>query len=184
MDLKFTKDEPSAQEREAVDRLLGEADSGWYGGARLDQDHRSSAGGALARSRRDLVLEALHAVNDRVGWVSPGALNYVGQRLTVNQLHDDAAVIADREEFVNAADVWMIECCRQPRFTKEAFPGGLVPPEVLGQDFDRHPAIQGDVFRQEDLPHAALAEFRDDAIVRQRFANHVGVVWRRLQTSS
>jgi NADH-quinone oxidoreductase subunit F len=83
VDLKFTKDEPTAQEREAVDRLLGEADSGWYGGARLDQDHRSSEGGALARSRRHLVLEALHAVNDRVGWISPGALNYVGRRLSI-----------------------------------------------------------------------------------------------------
>ena len=29
------------------------------------------------------MLEALHAVNDRVGWISPGALNYIGRRLSV-----------------------------------------------------------------------------------------------------
>jgi len=28
-------------------------------------------------------MEALHAVNDRVGWISPGALNYVGKRLNM-----------------------------------------------------------------------------------------------------
>ena len=28
-------------------------------------------------------MEALHAVNDRVGWISPGALNYVGKRLSM-----------------------------------------------------------------------------------------------------
>jgi NADH-quinone oxidoreductase subunit F len=29
-------------------------------------------------------MEALHAVNDRVGWISPGALNYIGKRLSVS----------------------------------------------------------------------------------------------------
>ena len=33
--------------------------------------------------RRDLLLPALHAVNDRVGWISPGALNLVSERLDV-----------------------------------------------------------------------------------------------------
>ncbi|MDN5854335.1 MAG: NAD(P)H-dependent oxidoreductase subunit E [Actinomycetia bacterium] len=83
MDLKFSDAEPSADERDAVDRLIGEAHSGWYGGDRLDQDHRMSLGGHQARSERHLVLEALHAVNDRVGWISPGALNYVGRRLSI-----------------------------------------------------------------------------------------------------
>jgi len=83
VDLKFTKDEATAVERDAVDRLLGEAHSGWYGGARAHHDHRSSAGGAQSRSERHLVLEALHTVNDAVGWISPGALNYIGRRLTM-----------------------------------------------------------------------------------------------------
>jgi NADH-quinone oxidoreductase subunit F len=83
LDLKFTDAEASADERDAVDGLIGEAHSGWYGGERDAADHRMSFGGHHARSERHLVLEALHAVNDRVGWISPGALNYVGRRLSV-----------------------------------------------------------------------------------------------------
>ena len=83
MDLKFTSDEPTAVERDAVDRRLGEAESAWRGGDRNESDLRSAAGGHEARAQRHLVLEALHAVNDRVGWISPGALNYIGRRLTM-----------------------------------------------------------------------------------------------------
>jgi NADH-quinone oxidoreductase subunit F len=83
MDLKFTDAEASADERDAVDRLIGAAHSGWYGGDRDALDHRRSYGGRAARSERHLVLETLHAVNDRVGWISPGALNYIGRRLSV-----------------------------------------------------------------------------------------------------
>jgi NADH-quinone oxidoreductase subunit F len=35
------------------------------------------------RTRRHLVLPALHAVQDRFGWISPGALNYLSERLGV-----------------------------------------------------------------------------------------------------
>lgn len=83
MDLKFTDDEPTETEREAVDRCLGAAGSGWAGGERSHLDFRSAETGHEARSERDLVLEALHAANDRVGWISPGALNHVGRRLNV-----------------------------------------------------------------------------------------------------
>ncbi len=40
-------------------------------------------GWETAASLRPYVLPALHAVNDRVGWVSQGALNYIAQRLSV-----------------------------------------------------------------------------------------------------
>ena len=83
MDVKFTSDEPTAVERDAVDRLLGEPDSAWRGGDRNVGELRSATGGHEARAQRHLVLEALHAVNDRVGWISPGALNYIGRRLTM-----------------------------------------------------------------------------------------------------
>ena len=84
MDIHVQGAEPSVEEREAVDRLLGAATSGWEGGARdIERDGRSGHGGRAARERRDLLLPALHAVQDRVGWVSEGALNYICQRLTV-----------------------------------------------------------------------------------------------------
>ena len=84
MDIQVHGAEPSAAEREAVDRLLGAATSGWEGGDRdSERDGRAGRGGRAARERRDLLLPALHAVQDRVGWVSEGALNYICQRLTV-----------------------------------------------------------------------------------------------------
>ncbi len=41
------------------------------------------AGPASHGHGNHLVMEALHAVDDRVGWISPGALNYIGKRLSV-----------------------------------------------------------------------------------------------------
>ncbi|WP_329041824.1 NAD(P)H-dependent oxidoreductase subunit E [Streptomyces sp. NBC_00178] len=85
MDLRYTDAVPSDAEREAVDALLGPPPSGWEGGAeRTDEDLRWAKGGAsAARDRRDQLLPALHTVNDRVGWISEGALNYICRRLTV-----------------------------------------------------------------------------------------------------
>ncbi|MFG2874764.1 NADH-ubiquinone oxidoreductase-F iron-sulfur binding region domain-containing protein [Streptomyces sp. NPDC048337] len=86
MDLTFSGTAaPSAEERGAVDALLGPPETPWEGGeVRTPDDLRWARGGAAAaRDRRDLLLPALHAVNDRVGWISPGALDYVCRRLTV-----------------------------------------------------------------------------------------------------
>ena len=84
MDIQVHGAEPSPEERAAVDRLLGAASSGWEGGGRdIARDGRSAQGGRAAREQRELLLPALHAVQDSVGWVSEGALNYICQRLTV-----------------------------------------------------------------------------------------------------
>ncbi|MFG3136782.1 NAD(P)H-dependent oxidoreductase subunit E [Streptomyces sp. NPDC048211] len=85
MDLKFTDTAPTDAERDAVDRLLGPPPSGWEGAtARSDEDLRWAVGGvSAAKDRRDQLLPALHAVNDRTGWISEGALGYICRRLTV-----------------------------------------------------------------------------------------------------
>ncbi|SJZ85785.1 NAD-dependent formate dehydrogenase flavoprotein subunit [Marinactinospora thermotolerans DSM 45154] len=83
MDLRFLDAVPDSLEREAVDAVLGPAESGWDGGERRAGDLRYARGGHAARARRDLLLPALHAVNDRTGWISPAALDYICRRLTV-----------------------------------------------------------------------------------------------------
>ena len=45
--------------------------------ARPRRDGRVARGGHEAREQRHLLLPALHAVQARVGWISPGGLNYV-----------------------------------------------------------------------------------------------------------
>jgi NADH-quinone oxidoreductase subunit F len=74
----------SAVERAAVDAVLGPPASGWSGGRRdVAIDGRAARGGHAARSRRDLLLPALHALQARVGWISQPALGYVCRRLAV-----------------------------------------------------------------------------------------------------
>ncbi|WP_206300711.1 NAD(P)H-dependent oxidoreductase subunit E, partial [Streptomyces scopuliridis] len=84
MDLHFGDSKPTGEERAAVDALLGPPASAWEGADdRTDTDLRWARGGREARARRDLLLPGLHAVNDRVGWISEGALDYLCRRLTV-----------------------------------------------------------------------------------------------------
>ncbi|WP_030454874.1 NAD(P)H-dependent oxidoreductase subunit E [Herbidospora cretacea] len=84
MDLRFRDAEPTAEERAAVDALLGAPSSAWDGGDRTEFDLRfATQAPRVARDRRDLLLPALHAVNDRVGWISEGALDYICRRLTI-----------------------------------------------------------------------------------------------------
>lgn len=67
MDLHLLNATPTEAERAAVDALLGPP-----GG----NGHGPSHG-------RDQLLPALHAVNDRVGWISQGALNHICERLAI-----------------------------------------------------------------------------------------------------
>ncbi|MGW4869216.1 NAD(P)H-dependent oxidoreductase subunit E [Streptomyces chartreusis] len=86
MDLHFGDNKPTDDERAAVDALLGPPESSWEGAARDEMraaDLRWAKGGRAARDRRDLLLPGLHAINDRIGWISEGALDYLCRRLTV-----------------------------------------------------------------------------------------------------
>ena len=82
MDLRVTRVPATADERSAVDAVLGEPESGWAGGERAAVDGHVAFGGLRrAEERRHLLLPALHALQDRVGWVSEGGLGYVCTRL-------------------------------------------------------------------------------------------------------
>jgi len=83
VDLRIQDQSATAAERQAVDAVLGPPLSSWEGAARSDVDSHAARGGHAARGRRHLLLPALHAIQARVGWISPGALGYVSRRLTV-----------------------------------------------------------------------------------------------------
>ncbi|WP_405529286.1 NAD(P)H-dependent oxidoreductase subunit E [Streptomyces canus] len=80
MDLRFGDSEPTDDERAAVDALLGPPTSFWEGAERSGADLRRAR---PSRDRRQLLLPGLLAINDRVGWISEGALTYLCRRLTV-----------------------------------------------------------------------------------------------------
>ncbi len=78
MDLHFTTDVPTDGEREAVDAVLGVAEAASADGApRFSRQNRETP------ERRSLVLPALHALQGRAGWISPGGLNHIARRLGV-----------------------------------------------------------------------------------------------------
>ncbi len=75
---------PTDDERAAVDDVLGPPASGWHGGARtVELEGHVGYGGRAVREQRHLLLPVLHAVQERSGWISKGALNYVCERLSV-----------------------------------------------------------------------------------------------------
>jgi len=85
LDLHLTGAQPTLEEKTAVDSKLGAPESGWTGGERDAQvDGRVALGGAeQASSQRHLLLPTLHAVQNQIGWISQGALNYISQRLDI-----------------------------------------------------------------------------------------------------
>jgi NADH-quinone oxidoreductase subunit F len=70
MDLRAIQSKPSSDERAAVDAVLGAPGP-------------VEKGLSSARARRHLLLPALHALQERIGFISPGALGYVCERLEV-----------------------------------------------------------------------------------------------------
>ncbi|HZU32457.1 MAG TPA: NAD(P)H-dependent oxidoreductase subunit E [Candidatus Angelobacter sp.] len=85
MDLHLTGALPTPEEKAAVDSRLGAPESGWTGGERnADTDNRVAFGGAhKAGAQRHLLLPVLHAIQNQIGWISEGALNYVSLRLDI-----------------------------------------------------------------------------------------------------
>ncbi len=84
MDIKLLNVEPTEDERDAVDVLLGPPLSGWDGGERdALTDTRVAEGGAEVRDERHLLLPTLWAVQDRIGYISAPALGYISRRLTI-----------------------------------------------------------------------------------------------------
>ncbi|MBI3748178.1 MAG: NADH-quinone oxidoreductase subunit NuoF [Chloroflexi bacterium] len=84
MDLHVIGPLASPTERAAVDAVLGQPTSGWTGGDRDPAtDGHAARGGHAIRARRSELLPALHAIQDRIGWISQPALNYVCKRLAV-----------------------------------------------------------------------------------------------------
>jgi NADH-quinone oxidoreductase subunit F len=84
MDIKLLDAAPTADERAAVDARLGAPRSTWDGGLeRSARDLHVGYGGKEQRDRRHLLLPALQALQERVGWISEGGFAYVCERLSV-----------------------------------------------------------------------------------------------------
>ncbi len=76
MDLRFPLAEPTLAEIQTLDSALGETTvvEGWT---------REHGGVHLAAQQRPHLLAALHALQNRVGWISPGGLGELCRRLEI-----------------------------------------------------------------------------------------------------
>jgi NADH-quinone oxidoreductase subunit F len=83
VDIRTTGGPPTAAEIAAVDGVLGPPESLWEGGTRTPADDHFARGGRELRSKRDLLLPVLHGLQDEVGWISRGGLDYACRRLNV-----------------------------------------------------------------------------------------------------
>jgi NADH-quinone oxidoreductase subunit F len=75
MDLKTRGVPPTARERTAIESVLGPLPPA---------STHDAIGGQTSRARRHLLLPTLHAVNDRVGWISQEAIDHIAERLDVS----------------------------------------------------------------------------------------------------
>jgi NADH-quinone oxidoreductase subunit F len=84
MDLHLRHVDPTDDERAAADAVLGAPESAWEGGERGDPyDAHVAHSGRAKRQERHLLLPALRALQERVGWISETGLEYVCARLDV-----------------------------------------------------------------------------------------------------
>ncbi|MFI5230968.1 MAG: NAD(P)H-dependent oxidoreductase subunit E [Gemmatimonadales bacterium] len=85
MDIRLLGTEPTAEERSAVDQVIGPPTSSWDGGERgSERDaHTATVGGRATREQRHQLLPALQALQARIGFITEGGLDYVCERLGV-----------------------------------------------------------------------------------------------------
>ena len=146
MDLKIASATATAEEKRAVDSLLGLAPETSQGGERNETGHRVARGGESLRNLRHLLLPTLHAVNDHIGWLSRGSINYISQRLDIApaDIYGVAtfyALFDTNERPARQVHVCVDLACRAMSGCKEdSIPTGAIASPCLGV-CERAPAV-------------------------------------------
>ena len=81
MDLRLTAKVAATEEERRRSPRSSACRVGLAGRLAAQQDAHASFGGHAARARHHLLITVLHALQERVGWISPGALDHIGERL-------------------------------------------------------------------------------------------------------
>ncbi|MEZ5375349.1 MAG: NADH-ubiquinone oxidoreductase-F iron-sulfur binding region domain-containing protein [Acidimicrobiales bacterium] len=83
-DLHLTDDAPSDAERQAIDDVIDAEHLDGSGSAiTIETERIVRAGTQRAAGLRHLLLPSLHALQRASGWISPGGLNHIAERLQV-----------------------------------------------------------------------------------------------------
>lgn len=138
MDLKIATASATTEEIRAVDSLLGLAPETSQGGERNAAGHRVAHGGESLRDLRQYLLPTLHAINDQIGWLSRGAINYISQRLDIApaEIYGVAtfyALFTTNERPARQVHVCVDLACRAMLgCTQETLPAGSIASPCLG----------------------------------------------------
>ena len=137
MDLKTGVDVATEIEAAAIESVLGPAIDGWRTSERTAADFQVGSGGQQLRDRRPELLAVLHAVNDRVGWISPGAVNEISNRTDVAPAEVFAvasfyALFPLTESDQRRVHVCVDAACRAAGSTEAAVPRGAHASPCLG----------------------------------------------------
>jgi NADH-quinone oxidoreductase subunit F len=169
MDLKVNSSVATRDERDAVDSVLGKPTQYTQGGTRTEQDLRISRAGEVLRNLRHMLLPTLHAVNDRIGWISRGSINYIAQQLDVApaEIYGVAsfyALFSMTERPKRQVHVCIDLACRAMGGLKEdQLPEGTHPSPCLGT-CERAPAVlvieAGNPARHEVLAPATPVQIK------------------------
>ncbi|UUN30243.1 NADH-ubiquinone oxidoreductase-F iron-sulfur binding region domain-containing protein [Streptomyces sp. FIT100] len=185
MDLRFGDSKPTDEERAAVDALLGPPESAWEAAPgsfvdRTSADLRWARGGRAARERRDLLLPGLHAVNDRVGWISEGALAYLCRRLTVPPAEAYGVATFYSMFSVRPRPATVVQVCTDLACGARGAAGLCAGMEAAGVPFERSPCLglcerapAALVVRAGEPPvHAVVAPARAEAVAKAARVPH------------
>jgi hypothetical protein len=94
------------------------------------------------------------------------------QRLPRHELHGDEVLAVVLTDVVNGADVRVVQGGGGTGFAAEAFKRLGIAGKIVGEEFESNMAAETDVFGLVNHAHATAAQFLEDAVVADGFADH------------
>jgi len=104
------------------------------------------------------------------------ASDLVPERLPLQQFHGDKGAPIGLVDFVNRADVRMIQRGRSLGFPLEAAEGLCIVGEFVGKEFQGDVTTELEVFRLVDHAHSPATDLAEDAVVRDGLADHLAEI--------
>ena len=93
------------------------------------------------------------------------------ERVPFQKLHGDEVAFGIAADFVNSADIGVVQGGGGASFAAEAFKRVGVTHEIVGKKFEGDEAAEIEILGFVDDAHAAAADFFQDAIVRDSLAD-------------
>lgn len=159
--------------RERDPGVFGEAEVEKFGVAASGDENVGRLDFAVDDAFRMSGIESISDLNSRVEkqiQFEGAAGDAFAKRLAFQKLHGDEGAAFVFADFVNCADVGMVQGGSGAGFPPKALEGLAIVGESLGEKLQSNMAAEAEVFGFEYFAHAASAEFAKNAIVRDGFA--------------